>query len=57
MRGFSDGSNAKEYTCNAGDIGSILGSERSPGGGSGNPLQYPCPEKSHGQRSLVGYGP
>ena len=30
----------KEPTCNAGDVGSILGSGRSPGGGNGNPLQY-----------------
>ena len=32
---------------NAGDIrdgGSIPGSERSPGGGHGNPLQYSCLE-------------
>ena len=26
----------------AGDTGSILGSERSPGGGNGTPLQYSC---------------
>ena len=26
--------------------------EDSPGEGNGNPLQYPCLEKSHGQRSL-----
>ena len=26
----------------AGDMGSIPGSGRSPGGGHGNPLQYPC---------------
>ena len=26
----------------AGDVGLIPGSERSPGGGSGNPLQYSC---------------
>ena len=25
--------------------------------GNGNPLQYSCLEKSHGQRSLVGYSP
>ena len=28
--------------CNAGDLGSILGSGRSPGEGNGNPLQYFC---------------
>ena len=27
-----------------GDAGSNLGSERSPGGGCGNPLQYSCQE-------------
>ena len=32
----------KESTCNAGDDGSIPGLERSPGEGSGNPLQYSC---------------
>ena len=30
----------KESTCHAGDMGSIPGSERSPGGGNGNPPQY-----------------
>ena len=30
----------KEYTCNAGDSGSIPGSERSAGEGIGYPLQY-----------------
>ena len=29
----------------------------SPGGGHGNPLQSPCLENPHGQRSLVGYSP
>ena len=29
---------------NAGDLGSILGSGRSPGEGDGNPLQYSCLE-------------
>ena len=29
----------------AGDVGSIPGLGRSPGGGSGNPLQYPCMKK------------
>ena len=30
---------------------------RSPGGGHGNLLQYPCLENPHGQRSLEGYSP
>ena len=37
----------KNLPANAGDIrdvGLILGSKRSPGGGSGNPLQYSCLE-------------
>ena len=32
----------KSLPANAGDVGSILGSERSPGEGNGNPLQYSC---------------
>ena len=53
--GFPGGSDGKESTCNAGDLGSIPGLGRSPGGGHGNPLQYSCLENPHGQRSLVGY--
>ena len=30
--------------CNAGDLGSISGSERSPGEGNGYPLEYSCLE-------------
>ena len=47
----------KKSTCNMGDLGSIPGSGRSPGGGHGNPLQYSCLENPPGQRSLVGYNP
>ena len=47
----------KEPACLAGDVGSTPGSGRSPRGRHGNPLQYFLPEKSHGQRSLVGYSP
>ena len=32
----------KELTWNAGDLGSISGSGRSPGEGNGNPVQYSC---------------
>ena len=32
--------------CNAGDLGLIPGSERSPGEGNDNPLQYSCLETS-----------
>ena len=34
----------KESACNAGDLGSIPGSGRLPGGGNGYPLQYSCLE-------------
>ena len=43
--GFPGASDSEESACNAGDLGSILGSGRSPEGGSGNPLQYSCPGK------------
>ena len=46
--GFPGGSDGKESACNVGDLGSIPGSERSPGGGNGNPLQYSCLENSMG---------
>ena len=42
---FPDGSAGKESACNAGDtgdVGSIPGSGRSPGGGNGNLLQDSC---------------
>ena len=32
----------KVFACNAGDAGLIPGLGRSPGGGNGNPFQYPC---------------
>ena len=40
------GSHSKESTCNAGDLGLIPGSGRSPGEGYSNPLQYSCLENS-----------
>ena len=36
----------KESACNAGDMGSVPGSGRSPGEGKGYPLQYCCLENS-----------
>ena len=38
--GFPDGSVVNNLLTSAGDVGSIPGLERSPGGGNGNPLQY-----------------
>ena len=37
-----------------GDLGSIPGLGRPPGGEYGNPLQYSCLENLHGQSSLAG---
>ena len=42
--GFPGGSDGKESTCNAGDLGLIPGWERSPGEGDGHPLKYSCLE-------------
>ena len=47
---FSCSSAGKESTCHAGDPGSIPGWGRSPGGGHGNPLQYPCLDNSMDRR-------
>ena len=40
------GSLVKNLPANAGDVGSISGSGRSPGEGNDNPLQYFCLENS-----------
>ena len=60
LQGFPSSSVGKESTfsvIHAGDVGSIPGLGRSPGRGHGNPLQYSCLGKSHGQRSLTRYSP
>ena len=57
FKGFPGDSEVKASACNAGDLGSIPGSGRSPGEGNGNPLPVFLPGGSHGQRSLVGYSP
>ena len=41
---FPGGSEGKASASNAGDLGLIPGSGRSPGEGNGNPLQYSCLE-------------
>ena len=46
MNNPHDGSDSKESACNAGDLGSIPGSGRSPGEGNSYPLQYSCLESS-----------
>ena len=40
------GSDGKESTYSARDLGSIPGSGRSPGEGNGNPLQHSCLENA-----------
>ena len=50
-QGFPGGSGGKESACNAGDVGSISGSGRSPGEGNGNPLQYSCLENFMDRRA------
>ena len=42
--GFPGGSTIKNPPANAGDVGSVPGSGKSPGEGNGNPLQYSCLE-------------
>ena len=41
---LSGGLVVKNLPANSGDVGSIPGSGRAPGEGSGNPLQYTCLE-------------
>ena len=53
---FSGGASGKNLPTSAGDItdvGSILGSGRSLGGGHDNPVQYPCLENSM-DRGVIG---
>ena len=57
LRGFPDGSVLKNPPGNAGDVGLIPGSGRSPVGGYGNTLQYSCHVQFHGQRSLAWQAP
>ena len=47
-------SDDKESAFNVGDLGSIPGLGRSPGGRHGNPFQYSCMENPHRLRSLAG---
>ena len=47
LTSFAGGSDSEESACDAGDLGSILGSRRSPREGNGYLLLYSCPRKSH----------
>ena len=53
LTGFPCSSVGKESACNEGDLGSVPGLGRSPGGENGNPFSV-LPGKANGQRSLVG---
>ena len=44
LQGFPGVSEGKESACDAGDLDSIPGLGRSPGGALGYPLQYSCLE-------------
>ena len=46
FKGFAGGSDSKESTYNAGELGSVPGLGRSPGEGNGFPLQFSCPKNS-----------
>ena len=48
---------SKNLPANIRDMGSIFGSERSPGEGNGNLLQYSCLGNPMDKRSLAGYSP
>ena len=53
--GFPRSSDSKESACNVGDLSSIPGLGRSPGGEHGNPLQYSYLVNPPGQKNLAGY--
>ena len=50
--GFPGGSVGKDSACNAGDLGWIPGSGRSPGEGNGNPFQCSYLENSRTEEHL-----
>ena len=52
---FPGGSEVKASACNAGDLGLIPGSGRSPWRRNWQPTPLFLPGESPGQRSLVGY--
>ena len=50
---FPGGSDSKESACDAGNLGSIAESGKSPGEGPSNPFPYSCLENS--MNGLAGY--
>ena len=57
LLGFPGGSEVKASAQNAGDLGSIPGSGRSPGRRKWQPTPVFLPVESHRRRSLVSYSP
>ena len=57
MFGFPGGSEGEVFTCNAGDLGSISGSGKTPWRRKLQPTPVFLPGESHGRKSLVGYSP
>ena len=55
--GFPGSSAGKESICNAGDLGSVPGFRRSPGGRHGNPLLCSCLGNSQPTEEPGSYGP
>ena len=54
LTGFPSSSMVKNPPANAGDVGLISGSGRSPAEGNGHPLQYSCLENPM-EEEVVGY--
>ena len=52
---FPGGSVGKESAYTTGNLATVPGLGRPPGGGHSNPLQYSCRENPHGQSSLAVY--
>ena len=57
LEDFPSGSDGKASAYNAGDLGSIPGSGRSPGEGNGNQLQYSYLENPMDGGTWLGYSP
>ena len=51
--GFPSGPGVKNLPANTGDAGSVPESERSPGEGNGNSLQYSCLGNPMGRGELM----
>ena len=56
-QGFPGGSEGKVSACNAGDLGLILGSGRSPGEGNSHALQYSCLDNHMDRRAWQAISP